>query len=293
VRGALVWNRDRGLDQLDEIVDRAGETVGGYTPRSVKLMLDGVVENHTASMLAPYLNADGRPTGNHGIDMIDPGELRAVVTAVDAAGLQPHFHALGDGAVRHALDAVAAARTANGFRDTRPHLAHLQVIDPDDIPRFAALGATATIQPLWAQADEAMNELTIPFLGEERSAQQYPFGDLVRAGASLAMGSDWSVTTPDVLQQVAVAVNRNDPAAGIHEPFLPEQRLDVSTALAAVTAGSARVNHFDTDSGRIEPGMRADLVMVGGDPGNDPIHEIGVDLTMIGGAVVYRRPGSD
>ncbi len=293
VRAALVWDRNRGPDQLAEIVERSAATIGGYVPRSVKLMLDGVVENHTACMLHPYLDGEGSATTNHGLDFIQPGELREIVTAVDAAGLQTHFHALGDGAVRNALDAIAAARTANGPSDTRPHLAHLQVIDPADIPRFAALGAVATIQPLWAQADAAMTELTIPFLGEERAALQYPFADLVRAGARLAMGSDWSVSTPDVLQQVAVAVNRNDPAAGIHEPYLPEQRLDVITALTAVTEGSAHVNHFDTDSGRIEPGLHADLVVVGGNPYTDPIHELGVDLTMIGGSVIWQRPGAD
>ena len=155
------------------------------------------MENFTAAMTEPYKDARGEPTANSGLSFVDPALLRDHVTALDALDFQVHFHALGDRAVREALDAVEAARTANGFRDTRPHLAHLQVVDPADVPRFRRLGASANLQALWATHEPQMDELTVPFLGGDRAAQQYPFGDLLRAGATLAAGSDWPVSSPD------------------------------------------------------------------------------------------------
>ncbi len=111
-------------------------------------MVDGIVENYSASMLEPYLDSHGRATTNRGLDFIEPDLLKQAVVRIDALGFQPHFHALGDRAVRQALDAVEAARIANGWTDTRPHLAHIQVVHPDDLPRFRRLGALANAQPL-------------------------------------------------------------------------------------------------------------------------------------------------
>ena len=170
------------------------------------MMLDGVAENHTAAMLEPYLDAGGCSTGQSGLDFIDPDELPRFVTALDREGFQVHFHALGDRAVRNALNAVAAARSRNGRPGGRHHLAHLQVVHPDDIPRFAGLGATANIQPLWATHEPQMDELTIPFLGERRAGWQYPFGSLQAAGAALYMreAATWPVSSPDPLAGVHV-----------------------------------------------------------------------------------------
>jgi predicted amidohydrolase YtcJ len=169
VVGAQWWQRDAGLEQLEGMAHyREHNAVGRFRPTSVKMMLDGIAENHTAAMLAPYLDHDGCATGNSGLDFIDPGELPRYVTALDQAGFQVHFHALGDRAVRNALNAIEAARAARpgSGRETwiRHHLAHLQVVHPDDIPRFAALGATANLQMLWAMNEPQMTELTIPFL---------------------------------------------------------------------------------------------------------------------------------
>ena len=288
VRGALWWDRNRGLEQLAEIVERARQTETNYVPRTVKLMLDGVCENFTASMLEPYLDHDGHPTDHHGIDFIDPGELPSIVAAIDAAGLQCHFHALGDAAVRHALDAIEHAQRVNGVRDSRHHLAHIQLVDPADIGRFARLGAIANMQPLWANADEAMTELTIPFLPPERVDLQYPFRSLLQSGTRLAMGSDWSVSTPDVLQQIAVAATRARPDRGVHEPFIPSERLPIGEALTAATEGSAWVNFFDRDSGRIKKGLRADLAVISGNPTHENPIDLAVTTTVLDGTVVHR-----
>ncbi len=304
VVGALWWDRERGIEQVAELVDRRRDgQAGRFAATSVKIMLDGVAENHTAAMLEPYLDGHGCATEVSGLDFIDPDELPRFVAALDREGFQVHFHALGDRAVRNALDAVEAARTANGHGGQRHHLAHLQVVHPDDIPRFARLGATANIQPLWATHEPQMDELTIPFLGERRSGWQYPFGSLLAAGAPLCAGSDWSVSSPDPLLGAHVAVNRSlpaepaepgGPAAGgpVARPFLPEQALSPEAIFAAYTAGSARVNGLEGVTGSIRPGLDADFAVVDADLAHGAAAEIGqasVTATWVRGDVVYQR----
>jgi predicted amidohydrolase YtcJ len=295
VEGALWWERERGLEQVDEFaaVSRSIEP-GRFRANSVKLMLDGVVETFTASMVDPYLGADGRPTTNRGLDFIDRVALRDIVTRLDAAGLQAHFHALGDGAVRIALDAVEAARAANGMSDTRPHLAHIQVVHPDDLPRFARLGAIGNAQPLWACEEAQMTELTIPFLGADRSTWQYPFASLLRSGARLAMGSDWAVSTPNPLLEIEVAVERVSPESRDElPPFLPAERLTLEEAIHGFTMGSAYVNHLDDETGSITVGKLADLAVVDRDLFAARAGAIGdarVLGTFVGGAPVFEDP---
>ena len=207
----------------------------------MKIFQDGVIENFTAAMLEPYLDRHGRATTNAGMSFVDPILLRDHVTALDAFGFQVHFHAIGDRGVREALDAFEAARTANGWSDARHHISHIQVIHPTDVPRFRQLGVAANMQPLWACREAQMDELTIPFLGPERTGRRYPFGSLHRAGATIVGGSDWSVSTPNPLWEIEVAVNRVYPdTRGESEPFLPEERLALPDAIAAFTAGTAR-----------------------------------------------------
>ncbi|MFJ7073940.1 amidohydrolase [Streptomyces sp. NPDC098781] len=290
VVGALWWDRERGPEQIPELVARREAlSHGRFRAGSVKLMLDGVAETGTAALLDPYLDKCGCATGNRGTAFIDAEQLPKYVTELDALGFQCHFHALGDRAVRDALDAIEAARDANGPSDTRPHLAHLQVVQPADVPRFARLGATANIQPLWAAHEPQMDELTIPFLGPERAAWQYPFGALLRSGARLAAGSDWPVSSPDPLHGIHVAVNRVAPEAADAPVFLPGERIGLAEALTAYTAGSAYVNHLD-DTGEVRAGALADLVVLDRDPFDGPADAIAqtrVAFTYVGGARVY------
>jgi predicted amidohydrolase YtcJ len=292
VVAALWWDRGRGPEQVDDLEAlRARGRVGRLRADTVKVMLDGVAENFTASMLEPYLGSDGRPTANRGISFIEPGALPDHVARLDGQGFQVHFHAIGDGAVRQALDAVEHARRANGPRDARHHVAHLQVVHPADVPRFAALDVVATAQPLWACHEPQMDELTIPFLGPVRTGWQYPLASLARAGTRLAFGSDWSVTTADPLLQMEVAVTRVDPERREGPPFLPDERLDAETALAAFTLGSAFVNRLDGATGSIRVGTLADLAVLDHDPfgpGNGPIGDARVLLTLVEGRVVHQ-----
>jgi hypothetical protein len=304
VRGALWWERDQGAEQISRLVERRGAGRGAgngrFDPGSVKIMQDGIIENRTAALNSPYLVpcACGGPAGpgapepgdgTSGLSFIDPGQLLGYVTELDRLGFQVHFHALGDRAVREALDAVEAALAANGQLGNRHHLAHLQVVHPQDVPRFGALGAAANIQPLWACHEPQMDELTIPFLGPERSRWQYPFKSLLASGAGLAAGSDWPVSSPDPVQGMHVAVNRVA-ADGQAEPLTPDERLTLAEALTAYTAGTARVNHAD-QTGRIAAGMHADLVVLDRDPFDAPpqqIHQTQVAATFVGGEAVYR-----
>nr|WP_274635936.1 amidohydrolase [Microbacterium bovistercoris] len=294
VVGAIWWDRAAGLEQIPSIVARREQYRGGrFAATSVKVMQDGVAENFTASMLEPYGDGHGHPTDNSGISFVDPAILNEAVPQLDALGFQVHFHAIGDRAVRQCLDAVEHAIARNGRTDNRHHIAHLQVVHPDDIPRFRRLGVAANMQSLWATLEPQMVELTLPFLGEPRAGWQYPFGDLLRAGTVLAAGSDWSVSSPNPLAAIHTAVNRTAAPGyeeGEYDPFLPEQAIDLATSLTAYTAGSAWVNHLDADTGTVEAGKYADLVVLDRDPFAGPADQIGatrVLQTFVEGERVY------
>lgn len=294
VVGALWWDRAAGVEQIPILQERRERYRGGrFAATSIKIMQDGVAENFTASMLEPYGDGHGHPTDNSGISFVDPEILSRAVPILDADGFQVHFHAIGDRAVRECLDAVARAVEKNGRRDNRHHIAHIQVVHPDDIPRFRELGVAANMQSLWATYEPQMVDLTLPFLGEPRSAWQYPFGDLLRSGAVLAAGSDWSVSSPDPMAAIHTAVNRKAAPGheeGEYDAFLPEQAIDLATSLAAYTAGSAWVNHLEADTGTIEVGKFADLALLDRDPFAGPADLIGatrVLQTFVEGERVY------
>ena len=302
VVGALWWQRGTGAGQLDGLAERrerAGRA-GRFRATSVKIMQDGVCENFTASMLTPYLDGHGHVTDGSGSSFFGPDELNEAVTAIDARGFQVHFHAIGDRAVREVLDSVAAARAANGAADHRHHVSHIQVVHPDDLPRFRELDVLANCQPLWACEEPQMTELTLPYLGPERAGWQYPFGRLLRSGAQLCFGSDWPVSSPDPLWEMHVAVNRTVPpghpyaGSGAGNVFLPSDRIGLHDAIGAATIGSAYVNHADDVSGSIETGKAADLVVLDRNLFEHPVEEIAlarVDLTIAGGQVVHERAG--
>jgi predicted amidohydrolase YtcJ len=263
---ALWWDRERGLEQLPELLERRERAArAGLDASTVKIMQDGVCETHTAAMLRPYLDGHGGETASRGLSFLDAGDLARYVAALDAEGFAVHVHALGDRAVRDSLDAVQHARAVNGPRGNRHQLAHVQVVDPADVPRFAELDVVANAQPLWACRDEAVEVLTLPFLGEPARSQQYVFGSLRRAGARLAFGSDWPVSAPDPLLGLHVAVTRQAPGALDTEPLLPEQALSVVDALAAYTTGSAWASRREDATGRLEVGCAADVVAVDAD----------------------------
>ena len=289
VVAALWWERERGMEQVEELEALCASVgPGRLRADSVKLMLDGILESRTALLTEPY---QGSESG--GAPFIEPKILLEAVPELDRRGFQAHFHAIGDGAVRLALDAVAEARRRNGRSDTRPHISHIEVIHPADVPRFGALGTVANMQPFWASDDDQMQGLRIPALGPHRAHWQYVFASLRRAGARLAGGSDWTVTTANALLEIEVAVNRVSPSARGSAAFLPEECLTLDEALEAFTLGSAYVNHLDRDTGTIEVGKLADLVVLDRDlrASDEPIGEARVRETYVEGERVYSMPG--
>ncbi len=287
VVGALWWDRDRGSEQIPELLAKRQEwTRGRFSATAVKIMQDGVAENGTAALVEPYVDRCGHATSNTGISFVDPERLRGFVRELDEHGFQVHFHGLGDRSVREALDALEGTDPGR-----RHQIAHLQLVHPADVPRFAHLGVAANIQALWACLDDQMTELTIPFLGPDRARRQYPFADLHGAGARIVAGSDWPVSTADPLAAIHTAVHRTsygEPAPAGSEPFLPDQALPIEVAFAAYTSGSAWVNHRD-DAGIVAVGAVADLVVLDRDPFGDP-DQIGaarVRSTWIDGECVH------
>jgi predicted amidohydrolase YtcJ len=300
------WRRGRGIEQLEgfSALRAAAAETDRFRASSVKIMQDGVCETFTAAMLTPYLDVHGHATDNCGLSFVEPELLCEHVAALDAAGFQVHVHAIGDRAVREALDAVEAARIANGPSGLRHHIAHLQVVHPEDLDRFGPLGAIANFQPLWACADAQMVELTMPFLGPERSALQYPIGSILARGTPVAFGSDWPVSSPDPLAEMHVAVHRQappgarfggEPADG--SPFLPDERIGLAEALRAFTLGTAYVNHLEADTGSVEVGKFADLAVI--DRNLFEVDDLDggfvdghVTMTMVGGVVVHEVAAS-
>lgn len=294
VTGSVWWPAGAGVDAFDAVLERVRECrEAGFEVGSVKIMQDGICENCTAALIAPYTDVHPETRGD---SVIPPDALAEITTAIDAAGLRVHFHGVGDRAVRECLDAVAEARRRNGAG--QPHqIAHIDLADPADIPRFAELGVTANLQPLWARADQEILERKLPLLGSERSRWHFPFGSLNRAGAHLAMGSDWPVTSPDPLWGLHTACNRTAPASDAHalndasrEPMTPSERLDVPTAIRACTLGSAEISGLADRVGRLAPGLLADLVLLTGplgDPGD--FDRVRVARTILGGDTVFAR----
>ncbi|MFF4675021.1 amidohydrolase [Streptomyces sp. NPDC001279] len=239
------------------------------TVRTVKFFVDGIVENRTAALLEPY--ADDPCT--RGMPVWSAADLREALVEIDRLGLQPHLHAIGDAGIRTALDAIAHLTEVCGPGDRRPVIAHVQMVDPADLTRFAELGVIANIEPLWLQPDPAMTHLTMPRLGDARSQQQYPLGSLLRSGARVSFGSDWPVTDHRPLAGLPVAVTRQTPQRLPEGGWLPGERIDIETAMACYTAGVAHQAMAD-DRGVLAPGMAADLVWLERDPRDCDPHDV-------------------
>ncbi|MGB5489829.1 MAG: amidohydrolase family protein [Woeseiaceae bacterium] len=292
VVAALWWERNETEEQIPYLVElREKYNKGNIRPTTVKIMQDGVMENYTAVMLEPYLTEDG----TRGIPMVDPEFLKEAVSLLDAEGFQVHFHAIGDGAVRQSLDAVEEAHRRNGDLGHRHHIAHLQIIDPADVPRFAALGVIANFQPLWAYADDYVVDLTLPFISEETANSMYPIKSVIAWGGKVAFGSDWSVSTANPFPQIETAITRVDAESHATEVMNPEQRISVQQAIEAFTINAAFVNGQEDTTGSIEKGKLADLIVVDRNLLEIDASEISaanVLLTLFEGQPVYGDPGS-
>lgn len=274
---------DAQLPQFAEARRRVDELAAPLlTAQTVKFFADGVVENETGALIEPYCS--GLHNHSRGQERSDPGDKRGMqvwegdslaesVRRVDELGFQIHIHAIGDAAVRQALDAIEHAITVNGPRDRRPVIAHAQLVDDADIDRFARLGVIANMQPLWAQLDPLMTVLTVPRLGPERADRQYRMRTLDEAGV-LAFGSDWPVSSGAPLDGIAVAASRRTVDGTPEGGWTPQEIVPVERAMRAYTAGVARQAFAEERWGRLTPGASADLVWLSADPRSTPALEI-------------------
>ena len=270
-------------------VEAAGNAL--LTAHTVKFFADGVVENETGALLAPYCSGLHSHSGdNRGMRNWEGDALAEAACRVDELGLQIHIHAIGDAAVRQALDAIDEVVRRNGPRDRRPVIAHAQLVDDADIDRFARLGVIPNMQPLWAQLDSLMTVLTIPRLGQERADRQYRIATLQRSGAALSFGSDWPVSSGAPLDGIAVAVSRRTADGEPEGGWTPQEILPVEQALSAYTAAVAAQAFAENRWGRMLPGAAADLVWLDRDPRRTApleLPHVGVRATYLQGEPVY------
>ena len=288
---ALRTDPRKGDDQVAGLIERRAKFSGKrLRATAVKIFADGVIETGTAALLEPYLDrGDSRGELN-----FEPERLAKFVTSLDREGFQVHIHAIGDRAIRVSLDAHEAAQKSNGRRDARHHIAHLELIEPEDIPRFRDLGVIANFQPLWAFADPYVRKLTLGPLGPKRSRWIYPIASVLRTGAIMAAGSDWPVTSLNPLEAIQVAVTRRGPTEPEGPAWIPEEKSDLAAVLAAYTINGAYLNHEEKETGSIEAGKAADLIVLDRDLFRIPpekIHEAKVVLTLLEGKEVFRAPG--
>ena len=227
------------------------------TAKTVKFFVDGVIEGSTAEVIEPY-----EGTHDHGLPNWSREDLLQAVAHFDELGFQIHLHAIGDMAIRHALDAIENAQHVNPAWDRRSTITHVQLVHPDDIARFAELGVIANFQAHWAQEDPLMIDLTAPKLGPARTRLQYPIGDILRSGARLSFGSDWPVSPNNFVETMLVAVTRQTTDGLPAEGWVPEQRIDLQQSLEIATSGSSYQAFTESYRGKIKIGMDADLVIL-------------------------------
>ncbi|HSG90323.1 MAG TPA: amidohydrolase [Pseudomonadales bacterium] len=253
---------------------------------AAKLFLDGVLEGETAALLEPYIGRGGA----RGALNVPWDDLVATVIDLDARGVQIHMHAIGDGAVQQGLDALEAARRVNGPNDNRHHICHLQLVAPADYPRFGALGVRANFQALWAYPDPYITDVNLPVVGQARVDRMYPIASIARAGGTIVGGSDWPVSSVNPLLAIEVAVTRRDPDGVIPGVLNAAQAVPLETMLAAYTREAAALMHQEAETGTIEVGKAADLVVLGRDLFEVPAEEIGevpINLTLFRGSIVH------
>ena len=290
VNASIYVDTDKGLSELPRL-KALREKYRGKRLRAgaVKIFADGVLETRTAAVLEPYIGFGG----DRGKANLEPEAFKVLAAALDREGFQIHVHAIGDRAIRMTLDALESARASNGVRDSRHHIAHLELIDPADIPRFRRLGVVANFQPFWANGDNYLTELTEPTLGPARSRWLYPIASVLSSGAVAVFGSDWSVSSMNPLDGIEVAVTHREPSRGPGPPWLPEERITLPDAIAGYTIRGAFVDFAEKETGSIEIGKAADLVVLDRNLFEIPpseIHSAKVLWTLLEGREVYRAP---
>ena len=264
VNGALYWDPNKGMEQAEKMkAYRDRYSTGEFRVSSVKIWQDGVMHTHTSHLLEPYADMPQET----GLVMIPPERLNTLVSEMDKAGFQMHFHADGDGALRQSLNAIEIALKRNGKRDSRHHIAHLELVHPDDIPRFREYGVIANVQPMWSTSRAYISDLINVKIGEKRQRWLEINQSFINEGVTVAYGSDWYVTTANPMELIEAAVTRIRPALPLEKKrsytaLLPGESVSLADAIASYTINGAYANHREGETGSLEVGKFADLVVL-------------------------------
>jgi predicted amidohydrolase YtcJ len=274
--------------QLQEIVQARNRYHDDWIAAgSAKFFLDGVIETHTAAMLAPYTN-DPRVSGEL---LWNQEKYKQYVAELDRSGIQIFTHAIGDRAIRVTLDAYSSAAKANGTRDARHRIEHIEDVSAADIPRFHEAGVVASMQPLHAYPDEDAFKSWVPSVGPERAQRAWAWHSIEASGGVLAFGSDWPIVTLSPWPGLQNAVTRENTDGEPKGGWIPSERITLADAIRGYTLNAAFAGHREKTEGSLETGKLADLIIVSQDIFKVDPHKISgtkVLLTMVGGRVVYK-----
>jgi hypothetical protein len=283
--------RTQPAELTPAVLEQAEATRRAYddawiSTRTFKMVLDGIIEQHTAALLEPY--SDGPQ--QHGTLYWDRAKYLAAVVELDRRGFQVETHAIGDAAVRLALDGFEQAARRNHTSDRRHRVAHVETIAPADVPRFARLGVTASFQPLHAYPDRNVLRVWTRNVGPERVGRAFAWRGVASAGGRLAFGSDWPIVTMSPWAALQTALTRQDGDGNPPGGWVPEQRISLEDAIRGYTIGAAHAAHREAEEGSITPGKLAELIVLSQDLFAVEPRQIGeteVLLTMVGGRIVH------
>lgn len=275
---------DGDLNRAKQLRDKYQSSMLRFS--GLKQFIDGVITSRTAYMLEPY--SDKPETC--GVTVYPPEKIKKWVKEADREGFRIRFHAVGDGAVRLALDAFEEAQQLNGIRDSRHTIEHIETIHPTDIPRFKELGVIASMQPDHLGGDEDERDVYVSFIGHERDKYTFPIKSLKDAGAKMAFGSDFPVVPLNPMNEIYRAVTRTD-NDGLWEGWNPQECISLSEALKGYTLGPAYGTFREHELGTLEVGKLADIVVLDRNLFKVPVKEIletKVRMTMVDGDIVYQ-----
>jgi len=288
-RGSFTIEPDLAIDdQIETLLkERSNLSHPSFQIHAAKIFVDGVIEGGTAYLLDPYAHNPkfrGEP-------IWDPESLKKLSIALDKEGIQIHYHVIGDAAARITLDAIETTQDLNGKRDARHLITHLQLVAPEDIPRFKKLGVVGIPQPFWFKIDDYYWKLALPYLGTMRANKQYPMQSFIDAGVIVASASDFPVTIPfDPLIAIQTGITRSEVDGTSSDVLWPEERSNLADMIASFTINGAYANFLEKEIGSLEIGKQADMVVLDKNLFEIPHTEIAntkVLLTFVAGKVVF------
>jgi predicted amidohydrolase YtcJ len=292
-RGSITLDPELDLKQQVEMMidERSKNTHPYFQTPAAKIFVDGVVEGGTTYLLDPY---EHQPDFR-GEPIWRPEILNVASVSLDKENIQIHYHVIGDAAARITLDALEQAQESNGKRDSRHLVTHLQLVAPEDIQRFEQLGVVGVPQPFWFKIDEYYSELALPYLGKERADKQYPMQSFIDAGVIMASASDFPITIPfDPLIAIQTGITRSTSADSSKDVLWAEEKCTLEDMIVSYTYNGAYANFLENETGSIEVGKQADMIVLDQNLFEIPTNEIAktkVLLTLVGGQEVYRASG--